>query len=326
MANRNWAQHGLHVYDTNNTIDFYGNGLTPLNLLWDAPSLLDEWRHLCATFRSGEAKLYFDGQLVASNSATGTFVRDSFHACYIGDCEQYTYGGLQPLNGLIDEVVVFDRVLSDCGVAMLAEDLNSNGIADFWEIETTETQFSGAICSVPHDSAILLEWDEAINPFLSITYNIYYSTTPGGQDFNLPDASTQSSSYLLDGLINGITYYIVVRAEDSDFNETTNTNEILCIPGANIISDVIYNHDFEGGFADMGTRGPIVGKPAGWSASHQEYGGKISFFQVDDTDPYAGNYCVLMATIGTPPNENDLSIASLISDNHIPLFTAVRLK
>ena len=169
MADCNFAQHGLHVYDSNNQISFYGNNIDP-ELTWDAPSLLGEWHHICATFKSGEKKLYFDGQLKASNTVTGFFVRDAFHACYIGGCEQYTYGGLQSLNGYIDEVVVFNRVLSESEVADLSSDSNSNIIADFWEYtpipgENCALQFDGVDDFINIDDGGFLSFEASQEPY-----------------------------------------------------------------------------------------------------------------------------------------------------------------
>jgi predicted GH43/DUF377 family glycosyl hydrolase len=61
------------------------------------------------------------------------------------------------------------------------------------------------------------------DPSLPITYNIYYSTTPGGQNFLDPDATTQLTAIQITGLHNGVTYYFIVRAEDAAGNEETNT-------------------------------------------------------------------------------------------------------
>jgi predicted GH43/DUF377 family glycosyl hydrolase len=61
------------------------------------------------------------------------------------------------------------------------------------------------------------------DPSLPITYNIYYSTTPGGQNFLNPDATTQDTAIQITGLHNGVTYYFIVRAEDSAGNEEKNT-------------------------------------------------------------------------------------------------------
>jgi hypothetical protein len=68
------------------------------------------------------------------------------------------------------------------------------------------------------------------DPSLPITYNIYHSETPGGQDFLLPNATTQNTNYEVTGLTDGITYYFVVRAEDAVGNEETNLIEMSAIP------------------------------------------------------------------------------------------------
>jgi hypothetical protein len=61
------------------------------------------------------------------------------------------------------------------------------------------------------------------DPSIPITYNVYYSTTSGGQNFLVPDVTTQGTSIQITGLQDGTTYHFVVRAEDSAGNEETNT-------------------------------------------------------------------------------------------------------
>jgi hypothetical protein len=68
------------------------------------------------------------------------------------------------------------------------------------------------------------------DPSLPITYNIYYSETSGGQDYLLPNETTQMTNYIVLGLTDGNTYYFVVRAEDAAGNEDTNSVEMSAIP------------------------------------------------------------------------------------------------
>ena len=108
-------------------------------------------------------------------------------------------------------------------------------------IDNTAPSFGGLTSAT--DSAtggnITLGWTAAIDPdtpesnsdpSLPITYNIYYSETSGGQDFLLPNATTQNTNYEVMGLTNGNTYYFVVRSEDAVGNEESNLIEMSAIP------------------------------------------------------------------------------------------------
>jgi hypothetical protein len=77
---------------------------------------------------------------------------------------------------------------------------------------------------------LLVTWNPAVDsgcPSSAIAYDIYYSTTSGGEDFTTPSATTTAGAlkYTLTGLAQGQTYYVVVRAVDSAGNSDANTYE-----------------------------------------------------------------------------------------------------
>ena len=79
---------------------------------------------------------------------------------------------------------------------------------------------------------ISLSWTAATDNSLPLTYNIYESTTSGGQNFSSPTYATQSTSYTVTGLLDGTTYYYVVRALDAGApgNEESNVVELSAAP------------------------------------------------------------------------------------------------
>ena len=85
-----------------------------------------------------------------------------------------------------------------------------------------------------------LSWDPASDPSTPITYNIYGSTTPGGQNFATPTYTTKNTKYKVSGLTNGQTYYYVVRAEDYLGNEDTNTVEKSATPTGTVAATQKY--------------------------------------------------------------------------------------
>lgn len=128
---------------------------------------------------------------------------------------------------------------------------------DSWGFEDSNTVERSAIPTTPLDytpptfggiqsaidagtgGSVTLGWNAAndpdtpesnSDPSLPIVYNVYYSPTPGGQDFLTPNASTGNTNYDVTGLTNGIPYYFVVRAEDNVGNEDVNLVELSAIP------------------------------------------------------------------------------------------------
>ncbi|MCK4644612.1 endonuclease [bacterium] len=91
----------------------------------------------------------------------------------------------------------------------------------------TAPTFAGLFSIAPDnvDIEIDLEWQSASDLDTPITYNIYRSTFSGGQDLSAPNASTLMSSYSDASISMGVTYYYIVRAEDSMGLEDENSVE-----------------------------------------------------------------------------------------------------
>ncbi len=84
-------------------IHWSNGGLSIWDLSCDIPSALNTWRHIVVTYQSGGVgrKMYVDGALVCSDTATGNLV-DASGNLYIGG------GGWQPINGNMDEVRILN--------------------------------------------------------------------------------------------------------------------------------------------------------------------------------------------------------------------------
>ncbi|MCC6544574.1 MAG: fibronectin type III domain-containing protein [Nitrospirae bacterium] len=97
--------------------------------------------------------------------------------------------------------------------------------------DTTAPDFGGVTSVVASSSTVLnLSWSPAadnITASSNIVYNIYRSTTPGGENFTSPNYTTTPGaiSYPVTGLSPGATYYFVVRAKDEAGNIDDNTVE-----------------------------------------------------------------------------------------------------
>ncbi|MDH5327800.1 MAG: fibronectin type III domain-containing protein [Gammaproteobacteria bacterium] len=102
-------------------------------------------------------------------------------------------------------------------------------------IDGTSPQFSGlnSVYTVSN-SELRLNWSDAIDNgtnAANMVYDIYASTTSGGQDFTTPNYSvTGATSYIIGGLQESGRYFYVVRARDLEGNQDTNTVELRGIP------------------------------------------------------------------------------------------------
>jgi len=93
------------------TFDYTFNGGSPNVVSLTGPAVNDaKWHHVAATRddEAGTAELYVDGELVDSESYTGTV--DSAAAGYIWIGR--SPGGAGPFSGVIDEVKIWNRALS----------------------------------------------------------------------------------------------------------------------------------------------------------------------------------------------------------------------
>ena len=75
-----------------------------------SPAALNEWAHLVETFDGTTVKLYVNGALSTSGTASG-FTANTGAPLLIGSSD-YGSGPTEPFPGLIDEVAVYNRVLS----------------------------------------------------------------------------------------------------------------------------------------------------------------------------------------------------------------------
>jgi hypothetical protein len=87
-----------------------------------------------------------------------------------------------------------------------------------------------------------------------------------------------------------------------------------------MIGDAVYNSDFE----EPPARSPqiaILPIPLeGWGSSSQDYGSKVSYFNMSMDEPFEGDMCAEIGTfVDTPVPDNDLSIASLVSETSVAL-------
>jgi Fibronectin type III domain len=97
--------------------------------------------------------------------------------------------------------------------------------------DTQAPSFGGCVLADPVSAtSVNLVWKSAtddVSTAVGITYGVYASKTPGGQDFDSPPQGSflGGTSGIVDGLNNSSTYYFVCRAQDSSANQDSNTFE-----------------------------------------------------------------------------------------------------
>jgi parallel beta-helix repeat protein len=80
----------------------------------NSPVSVNEWHHLVATFRSGDAAIYIDGQLDASVQMSVSSIMNDAQPLVVGGFWEYcgTDSFESGLNGLADDVRIYSRALS----------------------------------------------------------------------------------------------------------------------------------------------------------------------------------------------------------------------
>jgi hypothetical protein len=97
--------------------------------------------------------------------------------------------------------------------------------------------FAGAVSASVHGTGIVLSWSAASDDFFpasQLVYDIYQSSTSGGQNYASVSYSTQpgQTTFGVSGLSASTTYYFVVRARDGGGNRDTNTVQVSATTGS----------------------------------------------------------------------------------------------
>jgi len=102
---------GSRIY-TN--VDSYGR------IYSNNPVSFSEWHHISLTFNRGNAAIYIDGQLDNSETLSVSSIMNDGQPFMIGAFWDYCLGGIQSkLDGMIDEVMLYDRALSEAEISQL---------------------------------------------------------------------------------------------------------------------------------------------------------------------------------------------------------------
>ena len=102
-----------------NSVTLAGTGLIPFQVKGQTSVADNSWHHVAGVYEWGKAlRIYIDGQLDNSVTASGSIARDSSNV-WIGGNSQYP--GNYLFEGLIDDVRIYNHVLKEDEIAELAE-------------------------------------------------------------------------------------------------------------------------------------------------------------------------------------------------------------
>ena len=83
----------------------------------------NQWHHVAGTYNGTVACIYIDGQLKAINPCSYVILHDSTPLCFSREISQPDYDGLK---GVIDEVRIYDRSLTDLEIQNLYSSIQPN--------------------------------------------------------------------------------------------------------------------------------------------------------------------------------------------------------
>jgi len=174
----------------------YGDDVTVANF-WDT-----NWHHIALTYDGTTAILYADGIQVASAAKNWNLVAN---LAYIG---RQVNTAAEFWNGQIDDVRLYNRVLTAAEVAVLAAGC------------PTPT----GLTATANNGQISLSWTAPTVADPAYTYNIKRGTASGGE--TLLASGVTGTTYLDTTATYGSTYYYVVTAVSAA--ESGNSNEAVC--------------------------------------------------------------------------------------------------
>ena len=168
------------------------------------------WHHVAAIYDGSYVKLYVDGVLDAQSPGTAPIATNNWDIAVGENLEVLAGGSTRSINGLIDEVRIYNRALSQAEVQEI--------VGDIYRKVTDPKPTNGTVGIV--DSTVF-EWDKG--GAFSRSYDIYLGT-----DFNdVNDASRANTLgatlvnckeivYDVNGLEHGKTYYWRVDGVGAD--------------------------------------------------------------------------------------------------------------
>jgi hypothetical protein len=204
------------------------------------------WRHVAVTLSGNTGTLYVDG----APAATGTISinPNSLGAtnCLLGE-SQFAADPL--FDGMLDNVYFLNYALGPADIALLGSNSDS----------TPPAAPAGLVANAGN-GFVSLDWTSNSEVDLG-SYRVYRSTT-SGSGYTLVASGLNASGFKDETVVNGNTYYYVVRAVDTTGNESADSNEEVANPRSELL---IAHYRFEGNFKDssgFNHHGTAAGSPS----------------------------------------------------------------
>lgn len=135
------------------------------------------------------------------------------------------------------------KIASDA--TMTGAKVNTNGSTDAlsYSYSASSAVFSNpsaptGVSATAGSAQVALSWTAATAGSFSIaSYNVYRSATSGGTQTKINTSAVTSTSYTDTGLTNGTTYFYVIKAVDSQGNESSASTEVNATPAAAVTTN-----------------------------------------------------------------------------------------
>ncbi len=221
-------------------------GRTMQNLI--APK--DTWIHLTFRRNNSGMQVFFNGELMGTNSSVIDLPRVRIGAHGAGPADMF--------QGNLDEAIVYDRALSDQDILAHASLL---GLAPLKARNPAPADGDLAV-GLP-----LLQWSPGLGAML---HNVYFSTSPDLTEANLVSPRVPFTMYyVLTGLTPGATYYW--RVDEIEANGTTiHTGDVWTFTAQDLIA---YHPDPADGAVDVPVAPDLTWLPGQAIVKHHVYFG-----------------------------------------------------
>lgn len=139
ISNSNWSNfvvskggdgstghYGLHVMsDTHCIQSIIGKiGGTQIGVNSNSQISFNKWSHICSVYDGKDLKVYVDGELSNSISATGNYeLGSNTESLFIGKNNHYLFNYQYWFNGFMDDIRIFNIALSDNDIKLLFNDI-----------------------------------------------------------------------------------------------------------------------------------------------------------------------------------------------------------
>ncbi len=166
------------------------------------------WAHVAVTFDGTNLKGYLNGSLFNT-------VATNFNLQGVALTVGQIHIGENYFNGLVDDLRVYSRALSDPEIAALA----AGSFGPAAPVGLTATSGS---------SSVILNWTAGPS---GTAYNIKQSSAPGGSPpgtYAIVASDITTNTYTVTGLTPGVTYYFVISA--GTYGESPNSAEVPGTP------------------------------------------------------------------------------------------------